>query len=133
MARQDRMRLRLNGPCVIVIASILTLQGDDQATARKGQPPRNMGGKTYYVSADARSDGDGSWSRPFLSLSQAESASAAGDTIYLLASESGKVLDGRIALKPRQQLLGVEVDGELLESAAGWRRPGGDTGLPVRR
>ena len=63
-----------------------------------GQESGNSVSKEYYVSADAGPNGDGSRQRPFLLLSQAESTSAAGDTIYLLFSQSGKVLDGGISL-----------------------------------
>ncbi len=80
--------------------------------------PSNPAGKKYYVSADARPDGDGSLRKPFRLLSQAESASAAGDTIYLLSSDSGQILDGGIALKPRQKLIGIGGNGDMLENAA---------------
>ena len=83
-----------------------------------GQEPSNSPSKEYYVSADARPNGDGSRGSPFLLLSQAESAAAAGDIIYLLPSDSGNVIDGGIVLKPRQKLLGVGADGEILENAA---------------
>lgn len=70
----------------------------------------------YYVSADADSGGDGSRSRPFEALAQAQAVSVAGDTIYLIASEQARVLDGGIALKSGQKLIGVDVSGRLLEN-----------------
>lgn len=85
---------------------------------------------TFYVSADARPNGDGGEHTPFVSLAQAEAASAAGDTIFLLASERGTVLDGAIALKPRQKLVGVGSDGQLLEHAADRVRLTNSTPLP---
>ena len=88
------------------------------ASSSHGQQSSNAAGRTHCVSADAGSDGDGSRRKPFLLLSQAESASAAGDTIYVLSSESGKVLDGAIALKPRQKLIGIGANGDILETAA---------------
>ncbi len=100
-------------PSLWVLGMVLTLSSPAQ-----GQAPGSSAGATIYVSADAGSGGNGSQGRPFASLSQAESASAAGDTIYLLASDSGMVLDGGIALKPRQKLLGIGADGALLEDAA---------------
>ena len=81
-----------------------------------GQPSINSVGEEYYVSADAGPNGDGSRQGPFLSLSQVDSISVAGDTIYLLSSDSGKVLDGGIALKPRQRLIGLGVNGEIPEN-----------------
>jgi hypothetical protein len=76
-----------------------------------GQPSDRVGGAAYYVSADARPGGDGSRRRPFRSLSHVEAASAAGDTIHLLSSDS--VLDGGIRLKPGQRLIGIGPDGEM--------------------
>jgi hypothetical protein len=84
-----------------------------------GQESSNAAGKEYFVSADAGPNGDGSRQRPFLLLSQVERVAAAGDTIYLLSSESGKVLDGGIALKVRQRLIGLGADGEIPEHTAG--------------
>ncbi len=112
-------------PSLFVLGVCLAL-----SSASHGQPPGNSASKKYYVSADARPDGDGSRRTPFLLLSQAESASAAGDTIYLLSSESGKVLDGGIALKPRQKLIGVGVNGEILEKAADRVQLTNTTALP---
>ena len=84
----------------------------------------------YYVSADAGPAGDGSRRRPFLLLAHAESASAAGDTIYLLSSDRGQLLDGGIALKPRQKLIGIGVNGEMLENAADRVQLTNTTALP---
>ena len=81
-----------------------------------GQESSDSVSKTYYVSVDAGSNGDGSRQRPFLLLSQAESVSVAGDTIYLLSSERGNVLDGGIVLKARQRLIGLGADGETPEN-----------------
>ena len=63
------------------------------ASPSNGQQSGNSAGIKHYVSADAGPNGDGSQRRPFLLLSQAEEASAAGDIIYLLSSDSGKVLE----------------------------------------
>ncbi|MDA1092068.1 MAG: hypothetical protein O3A25_02175 [Acidobacteria bacterium] len=76
----------------------------DQQTARAGG--------TFYVSAAAGVAGDGSQHAPFHSLSEAEASSQPGDTIYVLGNATGKTLDGGIALKPRQKLIGLGVDGE---------------------
>ena len=64
----------------------------------------NSASREYFVSADAEPNGDGSRERPFLLLSQVENVSAVGDTIYLLSSDTGTVLDGGIALKAQQSL-----------------------------
>jgi len=69
----------------------------------------------FYVSADAGNNGNGSQARPFSSLAEAESASKAGDTIYLVSSSQGMLIDGGITLKPRQKLLGVDANGNILE------------------
>jgi hypothetical protein len=72
--------------------------------------------KTHYVFPDAAAGGNGSLRKPFNSLSQAEAASQAGDTICLVASESGKSIDGAIRLKAGQKLFGVDKDGRKIES-----------------
>lgn len=74
-----------------------------------------QGSEKFYVSADTGNIGDGSQESPFNSLSAAESASKAGDTIYLLSNSHGMLIDGNITLKPRQKLLGVDASGKLLE------------------
>jgi hypothetical protein len=65
----------------------------------------------YYIRAGAEADGDGSESRPFASLQRAEAVSSAGDVIYLMAGGSTETLDGGIALKPRQRLIGLGPNG----------------------
>lgn len=60
-----------------------------------------------YVSAAAAEGGDGSRARPFNSLEAVEQASAAGDAIVVLAAPLNVApLDGGIALKPGQRLIG---------------------------
>lgn len=62
---------------------------------------------TWYVSAAATPGGNGSADSPFNSLAGAESASGAGDTIVVRAvAPTLAPLDGGIALKPGQQLIG---------------------------
>jgi hypothetical protein len=75
----------------------------------------------YYVSAGAPADGDGSPTRPFGSLEAVERASSAGDSIIVLPSPlSVPALDGGIALKPGQRLIGAgpAVIGRPPDSAA---------------
>jgi hypothetical protein len=60
------------------------------------------------VSASASSGGNGTRQRPFATLAAVQAASGAGDTIVVLPSPRGdRALDGGIALKPRQKLLGA--------------------------
>ncbi len=62
---------------------------------------------TWYVSAAAASGGNGTQKAPFNSLAAVEQASHAGDTIIVLPSPpTVPPLDGGIALKPNQHLLG---------------------------
>ncbi len=79
--------------------------------------PTSAQATAYYVSADAGGNGNGSKNSPFVELSQAQSVSAAGDTIDLLAGD--RVLDGGIALKTGQKLLGIAANGQLLANAEG--------------
>ncbi|HSW13300.1 MAG TPA: hypothetical protein VLI06_10710, partial [Solimonas sp.] len=74
-------------------------------------------GKTLYVSARASEPGDGSRARPYDSLQAVEQASAPGDTIVVLAAPLDEApLDGGIALKPNQRLIG---DGPQVVQARG--------------
>ncbi len=76
-------------------------------------------GKTWFVRAGAAAGGSGSRSAPFDSLAAVERASAAGDEIRVLpAPLDVPPLDGGIALKPGQRLIGV---GSAVDSA---RPPG---------
>jgi len=61
----------------------------------------------WYVAANATDGGDGSRARPFNSLQAAEQASKARDTIVVLPAPLDVApLDGGIALKPGQRLIG---------------------------
>ena len=65
-------------------------------------------GAVLYVSATAASGGNGSARAPFNSLAAVEAASNAGDTIVVLpAPLTVPPLDGGIALKPYQKLIGA--------------------------
>ena len=64
--------------------------------------------QTWHVSATAAPDGDGTRRRPFASLAAAELVSRPRDTIVVLPSpREVPPLDGGIALKPRQRLIGA--------------------------
>jgi hypothetical protein len=61
----------------------------------------------WYVGASAAAGGDGSANAPFNSLALVQAASGPGDTIVVLPSPlSVPPLDGGIALKPGQRLIG---------------------------
>ncbi len=63
---------------------------------------------TLYVSAAAKTPGNGSRNAPFNSLARVQRASSRGDRIIVLASpRSLPPLDGGIRLKPRQTLVGT--------------------------
>jgi hypothetical protein len=59
-----------------------------------------------YVVAGAAPGGNGTETRPFSQLKQAEEASSAGDRIFVSAKSAWDVLSGTITLKPNQKLLG---------------------------
>jgi hypothetical protein len=64
-------------------------------------------GEVLFVSASAASGGNGSRHAPFNSLAAVQAASGTGDKIVVLASPvSVPPLDGGIALKPHQKLIG---------------------------
>src|SRR5215468_2826745 len=65
-------------------------------------------GREWYVSAAALVGGDGSLQAPFNSLAAVQQASGPGDTIFVLPSPiQNAPLDGGIALKPGQRLIGA--------------------------
>lgn len=68
---------------------------------------------TWYVRAGAPATGTGSADAPFESLARAQAASGPGDTIIVQAATAA--LDGGIALKPGQHLVG---DGPAVIGAA---------------
>lgn len=89
----------------------------------------------WYVSAAMGPGGNGSAKRAFNSLQAVEVASGAGDTIFILPSPASKVLDGQIALKPDQRLIGLGPNViNANENAAAARitySSGGGTGYPA--
>ena len=106
--------LRGSAGLVFVLTAIAAVLASSPVS--NSQNPTGSGVSEYFVSADAGGDGDGSRRRPFASLSQAESAAAAGDVIYVIASTEGRILNGGIALKAGQKLLGIDSNGQLLEN-----------------
>jgi hypothetical protein len=67
---------------------------------------------SYYVWSGAPSEGSGSKASPFKILASAEAAAKEGDTIFVSTIGSLAPLDGGIALKPGQKLIGLGPDGK---------------------
>jgi hypothetical protein len=85
----------------LLSASMLVASGTLHAAPPAGQNHR------WYVSATASPGGDGTVHSPFSSLAAVEEASSPGDTIVVEASPIDvPPLDGGIALKPGQRLIG---------------------------
>ena len=82
----------------------------------------------WYVKATAMSGGNGTKDMPFDSLADAEAASGAGDTIFILQSHSRVILDGGIALKPDQKLIGLGPDVRIVPDNAAAARITNSTG-----
>lgn len=83
---------------VLLLAGIVCYSGSSA-----GSTPNHR----LYVSALAQGGGDGTHARPFDTLQALEQASAPGDTLVVLAAPTRVApLDGGIALKPGQRLLG---------------------------
>lgn len=87
---------RLRVLLVLVIVGLSMIPGAARAS-----------GSTWFVSATAAPGGDGSAGAPFDALAAVEDASAPGDTIVVLPAPLDVApLDGGIALKPGQRLVG---------------------------
>lgn len=96
VARNWRARLALIAGGALLALSPLAPTAHAASSAR-----------TWYVSASAAPGGDGSARAPFNSLAAVEQASGPGDTIIVLPSApTVPPLDGGIALKPSQRLIG---------------------------
>ncbi|WP_405165100.1 hypothetical protein OG203_08335 [Nocardia sp. NBC_01499] len=71
-------------------------------------------GQTWFVSATAAAGGNGTEATPFNSLLAVQQASGDSDTIIVLAAPLGTPpLDGGIALKPGQHLVGRQAPGSV--------------------
>lgn len=95
---------------VVSVAAVLAACGADSGgnptTLTPGSLP--ITGPAWYVSAAGSADGDGSQSKPFNSLQDLEAASQDGDTLVVLPAPLDlPPLDGGIALKPGQRLIGA--------------------------
>src|ERR1700730_7138902 len=92
-------------------------------------PGGHVDSREWYVSAQASLGGIGSLQAPFNSLAAVQRAPGPGDTIFVLPSPiQNAPLDGGIALKPGQRLIGA---GPPVVGAAA-PVPIKDPGLPVQ-
>jgi hypothetical protein len=78
------------------------------AAARAGEVHGRLRGNGACPSGRG---GDGTATRPFSQLAQAEAASAAGDRIDVSAKSAREILPGSITLKPNQKLIGLSSSG----------------------
>ncbi|MFE9576811.1 hypothetical protein ACFYO1_10545 [Nocardia sp. NPDC006044] len=84
------------------------------ALAAPALPANAEPGQTWYVSATAMPGGNGTEATPFNSLPTVQQASGEGDTIVVLPAPIGTApLDGGLALKPGQRLLGRAAPGSV--------------------
>ena len=74
------------------------------AVAVADAAPRHT--QTWYVSATAPAEGNGSASAPFNSISQLVTVYGPGDTIMIEPAPIGTVLNGGLPLLPGQRLIG---------------------------
>ncbi|MBF6327686.1 hypothetical protein [Nocardia transvalensis] len=87
----------------VLMSAVLAVAVAGTTTTARAQPDS----ATWYVDAAAPAGGIGSADAPFTTLTQAEAASRDGDTIVVQpASPAVPPLDGGIALKPGQRLVG---------------------------
>ena len=76
--------------------------------------------RTWYVRNDAPAGGDGSMTAPFNLLSAAQSASIAGDTIFIFGGDqTPKNQNSGIVLKDDQQLIGEDGKRPVINNLAG--------------
>lgn len=74
----------------------------------------SVNGRVWYVRNDPTAPGDGRDTSPFTTLKAAESASSAGETVFLLAGDGSSTgYDEGIALKTGQVLTGQGVSGNV--------------------
>ena len=105
--RSRRLRRRYRCPVEMALALVVVACSDVPSQDN----PDISRKSTWYVSAGVAASGDGSEGSPFASLADAEDASGPGDVIYLVATVDGAMIDGGIALKPQQNLIGLGTGG----------------------
>ncbi|MDR3419559.1 MAG: hypothetical protein P4L83_25545 [Nevskia sp.] len=104
--QSNDMRKTLTPEALLAAAVILLASGCGGSGSGSGASAVTNG-RQLYVSAAAPAGGDGSSANPFNTLAAVEQAAAAGDTIVVMAVPANSApLDGGIALKPNQKLIG---------------------------
>src|SRR6185437_2281531 len=100
----------IGATAVLAAVAALALLADMDAARADRNGDHGKGGGAHhrwYVSATEPAGGNGSAAQPFNSLALVQGASGPGDTIVVLPSPlSVPPLDGGIALKPGQRLIG---------------------------
>src|SRR5205807_1850539 len=108
-------RGRLNAWLVVLVSVTIGMIASGTAWARH----RAATHRTLFVKAGVEGRGDGSRRHPFATLAAVKAAGRPGDAIVVLPSPASlPPLDGGIALKPRQKLLGAGAPVTKLSSAS---------------
>ncbi|GEM_PF-1593877 len=111
--REQHRKLGSQG-AILVLGMLLCACGGSSDSPSASDAGRNLGsasGRALYVSATAAPGGDGSRQAPFDSLQALQAASAPGDALVVLPAPLDiPPLDGGIALKPNQRLIGAGPD-----------------------
>lgn len=116
-AMENTFRNMIDGRWLWLLAlSLVVACSGDAPTSGEGDDVQTPA--TWYVASSGAGDGDGSEESPFASLADAERASGPGDVIYLVASDPAETLDGGIALKPGQKLMGFAAGHEGTEMSS---------------
>lgn len=112
----------ISSPLRIAAVSVLCC-----ATALAAAPSSADPGRTWFVQASAAPNGNGTEASPFQTLAAVQQASGDGDTIVVLGAPAGTApLDGGIALKQGQQLLGRAAPGTVAAVTNSWLGLDGD-------
>lgn len=94
--------------CVTTLGVCLLITGcGDERPSALPEASRTASARTIHVSASGSDQGDGSLAKPYATLQKVEQVSAPGDVIVVVPSALDiPALDGGIALKPGQRLIG---------------------------
>lgn len=108
-------RIKISGLLLLSLLTGCQIPGNEDGVASR----LSAESRTWYASASAPAGGDGSRENPFDSLQALEDISADGDTLVILPAPLDVApLDGGIALKPGQRLIGDGPDVVLQQSDA---------------
>jgi hypothetical protein len=115
----------------LMIVFGLTGCSDASSVQQPSDQARISSGRVLYASAMAEAGGDGSRQAPFNSLQALEQASLVGDDLVILASPlEVPALNGGIALKPHQRLMGDGPDVLQKQSGASVKGASALSALP---